>query len=112
MAVEMFDFLRFRQAFARRPLRSRKINIRIVSDNGTPATQTPKVLTQVGISQRRTDLDLPNDFTTASTDPKNFKIDVFDDKAVGGTITAKLKMLKPDGAAFASSREYDIKCKL
>ncbi|MCP4626509.1 MAG: hypothetical protein GY850_23820 [bacterium] len=89
----------------------RTVNIRIVSDGGVPATQSPSVLARVGISQRRTDLDLPTGFADASTDPKNFKIDVFDDLAGGDTVTARLSVRKPDRTAFSPAREYDIECK-
>ncbi len=90
---------------------ARTIDIRIVTDGGDPATLAPTVIASVGVSQRRTGLDLPGDFATASTDPKNFHVDVFDDKAGGDTVSATLDVLKPDGTAFAPARTHAIECK-
>lgn len=90
---------------------ARTVNIRIVADSGDPATQSPSVLTSVGISQRRTDLDLSTGFTDASTDPKNFKVDVFDNQAGGDTVTASLSVQKPDRTPFSPARDHNIECK-
>lgn len=89
---------------------SATIEIRIVDDLGTPATLAPTELQFIRISDQVTSTQLPADYTTASTDRRNFRIDVFDDVAAGNTVQATWQMVKPDGNAFANDRTAQITC--
>jgi len=88
----------------------RTINIRIVHDGGDPVTTSPTVVAEIGVSQRRTNLDLPTNFTTASDDPRNYHVDVFDDKAGGNSLNANIQVLKPNNSAFSPDRRMQVQC--
>lgn len=70
-------------------------SIKIITDGGNPriAVSTEQRILQV--STLVTTLRLPTGFLTASTDPRNFKIEVFDEGATGQTITCEIEAQKP-----------------
>lgn len=70
-------------------------SIKIITDGGNPriAVSTEQRVLQVStfVTTRR----LPTGFLTASTDPRNFKIEVFDEGANGSTINCEIEAQKP-----------------
>lgn len=70
-------------------------SIKIMTDGGNPrvAVSTEQRILQV--STFVTTSQLPTGFLTASTDPRNFKIEVFDEGANGQTINCVIEAQKP-----------------
>lgn len=70
-------------------------SIKIITDGGNPrvAVSTEQRILQV--STFVTTSQLPTGFLTASTDPRNFKVEVFDEGATGQTINCIIEAQKP-----------------
>lgn len=69
--------------------------IKFIRDGGNPKTATPTEIRVVQVSTFVTTIQLPTGFLANSTDPRNFKIEVYDEGAGGGTITCELEAMKP-----------------
>lgn len=69
-------------------------SIKIITDGGNPrvAVSTEQRILQV--STFVTTSQLPTGFLTASTDPRNFKVEIFDEGANGQTINCELEAMK------------------
>lgn len=70
-------------------------HIKIISDGRNPRTATPTELRILQVSTFVTTSQLPTGFLTASTDPRNFKVEVFDQGATGQFITCDIEAMKP-----------------
>lgn len=69
--------------------------IRIIDDGGNPTIAVARQQRVLQVSTFVTTRQLPTGFLTASTDRRNFKIEVFDDGATGQTINCELEAMKP-----------------
>ncbi len=70
-------------------------SIKFIFDNGDPRTNSPRELNRLEVSTFVTTRRLPAGFLSNSTDPRNFKIEVYDQGATGSTINAELEAMKP-----------------
>jgi hypothetical protein len=70
-------------------------SIKIIDDGGNPSVAVANERRVVQVSTFVTSLQLPTGFLTASTDRRNFKIEVFDEGASGQFITCELEAMKP-----------------
>lgn len=69
-------------------------SIKIVTDGGNPQVPTTTEQRILQVSTFVTTRQLPTGFLTASTDPRNFKIEVFDEGATGQFINCEIEAMK------------------
>ncbi len=69
--------------------------IKIITDGGNPRIPVSTERRVLQISTLATTLRLPTGFLTASTDARNFKIEVFDEGATAQFITCEIEAMKP-----------------
>ncbi len=88
-------------------------SIRFISDGGDPTTTTPTELNILQVSTFVTTSRLPNSYTARSRDPRNFKLEVYDEGAGGEFVDAEIEALKPrldlDGR-LARDADGDLTC--
>lgn len=70
-------------------------SIKIITDGGNPRIPISTERRVLQVSTLVTTSRLPTGFLTASTDVRNFKIEVFDEGANGPTINAEIEAMKP-----------------
>jgi hypothetical protein len=70
-------------------------SIRFISDAADPVNPNPTELDVLQVSTVVTTLRLPSGFTQPSMDPRNFKVEVTDLGAGGGTVNAEIEAFKP-----------------
>jgi hypothetical protein len=70
-------------------------HIKIITDSRNPRTATPTEQRILQVSTFVTTSQLPVGFLTASTDPRNFKVEVFDQGATAQFITCDIEAMKP-----------------
>jgi hypothetical protein len=69
--------------------------IKIIADGGNPKIAKATELKRVQVSTFVTTQRLPEGFLTKSTDPRNFKIEIYDQGATAATLTCELEAMKP-----------------
>lgn len=70
-------------------------SIKIVADGGNPRIPVANELRILQVSTFVTSSQLPTGFLTASTDVRNFKVEIFDEGANGQFITCEIEAMKP-----------------
>ncbi len=70
-------------------------SIKIINDGGNPRVAVSNEQRILQVSTLLTTSRLPTTFLTASTDPRNFKVEVFDEGANGQTINCVIEAQKP-----------------
>ncbi len=69
--------------------------IKIITDGGDPRTASPAERRVLQVSTFVTTIQLPTGYLTASTDPRNFKIEVYDEGATAQFINCEIETMKP-----------------
>jgi len=69
-------------------------SIKIITDGGNPRVAVSTEQRVLQVSTFVTTSQLPTGFLTASTDPRNFKVEIFDEGAGGQTINCELEAMK------------------